>query len=74
MTLSIDVLLSKVPLSLCDISPTGPHSGGAVPPRRHELYPGYKGQRSPMPDEIREALPRLYEMMQLMVGAQPRPQ
>ena len=33
---------------------------------RHELYQGYKGQRTPMPDEIRAALPRLYETVSLM--------
>ena len=30
---------------------------------RHELYHGYKGHRTPMPDEIRETLPRLYDLV-----------
>lgn len=33
---------------------------------RHELYPGYKGQRAPMPDEIAAALPKLVELLELM--------
>ena len=33
---------------------------------RHELYPGYKGQRPVTPDEIRSAVPRLIQILQAM--------
>ena len=35
---------------------------------RHELYHGYKGHRTPMPDEIRETLPRLYDLVRVETG------
>jgi len=37
-------------------------------PCRHELYHGYKGHRTPMPDEIRETLPRLYDLVSARPG------
>ena len=30
---------------------------------RHDLYPAYKANRKPMPDELREQLPRLQELL-----------
>eukprot|EP00884_Botryococcus_braunii_P018141 jgi/Botrbrau1/500/Bobra.110_2s0130.1 len=37
---------------------------------RHELYPGYKGQRPPTPPDIKKALPRVREVLQALGIAQ----
>jgi hypothetical protein len=34
--------------------------------RRHELYQGYKGQRPPMPPDIKQALPRIHQVLRAM--------
>ena len=36
------------------------------PTFRHEMYPEYKGTRHPMPDELREQVPVLKELLQAM--------
>ena len=57
-------------LSLLELQPSPTHlvvvfdaSGKTF---RHELYPGYKGQRPVTPDEIRSAVPRLIQILQAM--------
>lgn len=34
--------------------------------RRHELYEGYKGQREACPTEVKEAIPRLQQLLRSM--------
>ena len=49
-------------------------SARAVPPPspsfprscRHEIYEGYKGQRASCPEEIKEAIPRLQQLLRAM--------
>lgn len=35
--------------------------------RRHEIFPHYKAQRRPMPEEIKEATPRIQELLSAML-------
>ena len=37
-----------------------------APTFRHEIYPDYKGTRKPMPEELREQVPVMKEMLQAM--------
>lgn len=37
-----------------------------APTFRHEIYPDYKGTRKPMPEELREQVPVMKEMLQTM--------
>ena len=39
-----------------------------APTFRHKMYEGYKGTRKPMPEELREQVPLMKEMLQAMGG------
>lgn len=57
-------------LNLLELSPPPTHFAVVLdaPGKtfRHEMYPAYKGQRTACPDEVKEAIPRLQQLLTAM--------